>query len=223
MNILIVIPLFNERKHILKLVQDLLRYQLTIVIVDDGSTDGSMSVLESLRNKKNIVILKHGVNLGKGASMKTGAEYAFTHGADAVVFMDSDGQHKTKDLPKILKKISSQKYDVVFGSRNFGMSVPLVRYLGNKLASIFVTLLFNIYVSDLLCGYRAITKSAYKIIKWESAGYGVETEMVARVGLNHLRFCEVTVESVYLNSVKGVTLLDAVGILGQVIKWRLTF
>ena len=118
--------------------------------------------------------------------------------------------------------VFSKKYDVIFGSRNLNLGVPLVRYLGNKFASLLVAMFFRIYVSDTLCGYRAITRKAYGRIKWESSGYGVEMEMVIRAGKTGLDFCEVPVETIYHSGIKGVTPLDAFGILAQVVKWRLT-
>jgi glycosyltransferase involved in cell wall biosynthesis len=221
MNIFVVIPLYNEKNYIVKIVKDLSKHKLPLIVIDDGSSDGSVENLKKSGLKK-FSLIRHNVNLGKGAAMKTGAELAFSKGADAVIFMDSDGQHKVSDLPKFIRALESGKYDVVFGSRNFSMGVPLVRFLGNKFASVLVALLFNICVSDLLCGFRAMTKSAYKKIKWESVGYGVETETVAMTGKNRLRYCEVPVETVYHNNVKGVTLLDAFGIFAQVLKWRFT-
>ena len=165
-------------------------------------------------------ILTHRVNLGKGAAMKTGAEAAFAFGADGVIFMDSDGQHKVSDLPKFVEAL--KKYDVVLGSRTLSHGVPLVRFLGNKFASMLIASLFGIYVSDLVCGYRAITKDAYEKVAWESSGYAVETEMVIKTAKYGLKYCEVPVETVYLDNVKGVTILDAFNILLDVFRWRLT-
>jgi glycosyltransferase involved in cell wall biosynthesis len=215
----IVIPVYNEKEHIFGVLNKVQKYNLSVVVVDDGSKDGTLKILEK---SKDIFLLSHKINLGKGSAMKTGAEYAFSIGFEAVIFMDSDGQHSAKDLPGFIN-VLEQGYEIVFGSRNFNLNVPLMRYLGNKFASVVVSLLFHIYVSDLLCGYRAITKSAYKKIKWESRGYGVETEMVVRCGLKRLNYTEVPVATVYLNAVKGVTILDALGILVDVVKWRLTF
>jgi hypothetical protein len=99
--------------------------------------------------------------------------------------------------------------------------MPLVRFLGNKFASVLISLLFGIYVSDLICGFRAFTKNAYKKIKWESRGYGIETEMIIKTGKAGLRHCEVPVETVYYDRFKGVTILDAFSILFDVFKWRL--
>jgi glycosyltransferase involved in cell wall biosynthesis len=192
-----------------------------MVVVDDGSTDGSDIGLKELR-LKDVTVLTHRINLGKGAAMKTGADFAFEKGADAVIFMDSDGQHEALDLPNFFEALESGKYDVVLGSRNLNYGVPLVRFLGNKFASVLMGLLFRIYVSDVICGFRAVAKTGYNKVKWDSDGYGVETEMVARIGKNKLKYCEVPVQTIYHNSVKGVTLLDAFEVLGNVIKWKLT-
>jgi len=102
--------------------------------------------------------------------------------------MDGDGQHLVSDLPKFTTKLE-EGYDVVFGSRAFVLGVPLVRYLGNKLASVLVSLLFGTYISDVICGFRALTEKAFRRLNLESAGYGVETEMVVKIKKNKLSFC----------------------------------
>jgi glycosyltransferase involved in cell wall biosynthesis len=220
MNIFIVIPFYNEEKHILRVAKSFAGYKLPVVLVDDGSTDSSRLKIKDCR-LKNLMILTHKINLGKGAAMKTGADFAFSKGADAVVFVDGDEQHLASDLPKFIDELKKGKYEAVFGSRSFGLGVPLVRFVGNKVVSIVLNLLFHIYISDVLCGYKALTKKAYRLVRWESAAYGVETEMVARLGKKRLPFKEVSVESIYHDKSKGVTVLDAFGIFGEIIKWRL--
>ena len=218
MNIAIVVPFYNEKKHIKEVVSGLLSYNLPIILVDDGSKDNYEL---KIRNPK-VTLLKHRINLGKGAAMKTGADFAFGGGTDAVIFMDGDNQHKPEDVKKFIEILETNKYDAVFGARNFNYSVPLVRYMGNKVVSLLLRVLFGIYVSDVLCGFKALTKKAYKLIYWESAGYGVETEMIARFGKHKLTYKEVPIEAIYHDKVKGVTVLDAFGIMGQIVKWKLT-
>jgi glycosyltransferase involved in cell wall biosynthesis len=217
MKIFIVIPAYQEEERIGKVIKDVIKTKFPIIVVDDGSKDNTFKVA----NKYKITALRHKVNLGKGAAMKTGAEAAFQMGADAIVFMDSDGQHKAKDLPHFIEALGKDKFDVVFGSRNLSHGVPLVRYMGNKFASLLVSLLFGIYVSDLLCGYRGLNKKGFKNVYWESRGYGVETEMAARTAKSELKHCEVPVETVYYDEVKGVTILDAINILFDVLRWRI--
>jgi glycosyltransferase involved in cell wall biosynthesis len=215
--IFIIIPSYNEERHIGIVLKKALSSKLPVILVDDGSTDSTCKIA----GKIAIRTIRHNTNIGKGAALKTGCEAAFSLGAEAVILMDSDGQHKIEDLNNFLKALEDGN-DVVLGSRNLSYGVPFVRYIGNKFASLFISFLFGIYVSDILCGYRAFTKKAYKKIAWESTGYGVETEMVINIAKAKLKYCEVSVETVYLDSYKGVTILDAFGILGSALKWRLT-
>lgn len=221
MKILIVLPVYNEEERVLSVLKDLSKTKFPIIVVDDGSTDNSFKKIKELK-QKNLILLQHKINLGKGAALKTGCEYAFSHGADAIVMMDSDGQHKVVDLNKFIEKLETGKFDIVFGSRNLNLGAPLDRYMGNKLASVLVGFMFGIYVSDLICGFRGLNKKAYKNIKWDSTGYGVETEMVIRARNRGLSHCEVPVETVYYDNYKGVSITDALGVLVNLFYWKLT-
>lgn len=218
MKIAVVIPAYNEAKRINFVLEQLIKTKLPIFVVDDGSRDKTFEVSKQFP----VTVLRHKINLGKGAALKTACEAAFSSGAEAIIMMDSDGQHMVSDLPKFVTALESKKHDIIFGSRNLNFGIPLVRFMGNKLSSILISFLFGIYISDLICGYRAFTKEAYKKIKWQSCGYGVETEMVIRTGKYKLNRCEVPVETIYYDKFKGVTILDAINILANVLKWRLT-
>lgn len=220
MKIAIVAPAYNEEKIIKKFLKSVLKVKYPVYVVDDGSTDKTFQALQNFHFPgSNFHLLRHKINLGKGAAMKTGAEAAFSDGIEAVIFMDTDSQHDIKDLPKFTKKLE-EGYDVVFGSRKMGTGAPLVRNMGNRLASLLISFLFGVYVSDILCGFRAITKKAYKIIVWESAGYAVETEMVIRCAKVKLKHCEVPVTTLYLDVFKGVSVMDSVGIFFNVLLWK---
>ena len=216
MNIVVLIPVYNEELRLPPVLHEVCSAGYSVIVVDDGSTDRTHQIVSRFK----VTLLHHSVNLGKGAALKSGCDYAFANGADAVVMMDGDGQHLVSDLDKFVKVLNSQKYDIIFGSRNMEHGVPLVRFLGNKFASVVIGLMFSIYISDLLCGYRAITKASYKQLRWKSSGYGVETEMVVRTAKKHLRMKEIPVQTVYYDAVKGVTILDALNILVDVMMWK---
>ncbi len=219
MKIFVVIPVFNESKLIASVLKDIQKTSLPIIVVNDGSTDKTPLNINKI-NKKEITVLNHEINLGKGAALKTGCDFAFESGADAVILMDSDGQHDPKDIVKFIEKLDFG-YDVVFGSRNLNFGVPLDRYIGNKIASVIVGLLFGIYVSDLICGFKAINAKAYKKVRWESLGYGVETEIALRVNKAKLKHCEVPVATIYYDNFKGVSITDAFGVFLSIISWRI--
>lgn len=222
MKIALVTPSFNEENKIDVFLRDIKDVRIPIIIVDDGSVDRTVDIIKDFKKHPKITLVRHKINLGKGAALKTGCTIAFNMGMDAVVIMDSDGQHLASDLPKFIKALNSRKYDLIFGSRSLNFGIPLVRFVGNKMASVLVSLLFGIYISDLVCGYRAFTRKAFEKINWQSQGYGVETEMVVKTGLYKLKSCEVSVQTVYYDKFKGVTLLDALGILIDVLKWRIS-
>lgn len=219
MNIFLIIPSFNEGKRLAKTLKETKQYiaEKDTIVVDDGSRTP-----ETLPKGSKATLIRHQINLGKGEAMKTGAKYAFNNGANAIIYIDADLQHNPKYLPKFKKLLKTN--DLVFASRVPSLKAPLVRLLGNKFASIYINILFGVYVSDLLSGYRALNKKAYQLLKWTSPRYGVETEMVARLGKNKskLSWAEFPIETIYVNKYKGVTIIDAIKILFNSIWWKLS-
>ncbi len=219
MRIAVIVPVYNEEKRAIDTVKKIIKvFDGRIIIVNDGSSDNSLTMLKkNFSNNENVIILDHVVNLGKGAAMKTGASKAWKMGVEAVVFVDADGQHNPKHLPKFAKKL--EKFPLVFGYRNMNIKMPFVRKWGNIIALNMVGALFNIKRKDLLCGYLGFRKSVYRTIKWKSPRYGIETEMATKVGKNRLAFCEVKVDTIYIDKYKGVSILDAFKILTQIPFW----
>ncbi len=212
----IIVPGHNEEEYIGRFLQKLRNLELPIVCVDDGSSDRTLAIAKNYAT----YTLSHAINLGKGAAMKTGAEFAFEKlGMDAVIFMDADDQHDPKEIPKFIKAL--QTSDVVFGVRTMGGETPLLRFLGNKLVSVLLNLLFGSYIPDIPSGYKALTKKGYQIASWKSLGYEVETEIAMRVARSKARFVTVAIESIYHDTDKGMTLLDAVRICLSLLEWRL--
>ena len=213
----VVIPAYNEAKRIGPVLRGVKKFTKNTLVVDDGSKDKTAEMAQ----KEGVKVIRHRLNLGKGAGMNTGVETAFDLGAEAIILLDADGQHDPKHLPEFIKKID-EGHDIVFGSRNLSFGVPLVRYLGNKFGSVLISLLFGIYRSDLLCGYIAFTEKAYLKIKWDSSRYGVETEIVARTGKNRLKYSEIPIATIYKDKYKGVTIFDAIGILFNIPRWLIS-
>ncbi len=216
MKTFIVIPGFNEQFYLDRLLEKVSKISANIVFVDDGSSDNSAKIA----TKYTPHVLSHQVNLGKGAAMLTGAEFAFKRlKADAVVFMDSDDQHDPSHLPEFEKKL--KKFDIVFGVRNLGVNMPLARFLGNKSASVLLHLLYGAYIPDIPSGYKGLTRKAFNTLKWKSSGYEVETEIAVRVAQRKMAFGIVEIRSIYHDRDKGLTLFDAAHITASLIQWRL--
>ena len=219
MNIFVIIPSFNEGKRLVETIHKTKQFVAAekIVIVDDGS-----KIPEYLPKNTGVWLIRHKLNLGKGAAMRTGAEFAFDQGADAIIYMDADCQHDPKEIPVFTKHLHEGN-QLVFGSRRPGINVPLTRFLGKKFASVYVNLVFGIYITDILSGYRALTKKAYKLVKWESDRYAVETEMVAKMSHHkkELKWIEFPIETIYMDKYKGMTPIDAFRLMLSSIKWKL--
>lgn len=219
MKIVIIVPVYNESLRCIKTIREILQVsRADVVVVDDGSKDDSLAVLKREFGKnQRVYILSHVINLGKGAAMRTGVMMAWKLGADAVIFIDSDGQHNPKYLPKF--EAGLVHHDMVFGYRRLGGDMPFVRKYGNIIAKKIISILFGVNRKEFLCGYLGFKRSVYKKIKWKSNRYGVETEIATKVGRNQLKFLEIEIDTIYIDKYKGVSLFDAMKILTQIPFW----
>jgi len=214
MKITVVVPAYNESRYIGRFLDSLLPVTKNIIVVDDGSRDKTKEIVES----KGVKCLSHMVNLGKGAALKTGCDYAFNNGADAVVIMDGDDQHVPGDL-KLFEKALKTGANIVLGVRTLDAHFPLFRMLGNKSLSILINLCFGKYIADIPSGFKAMTKKAYKDLTWHSTNYEVETEIAVRIAKSKLNFVEVPISTVYHDKDYGFNLLDAARIILKIPFW----
>ena len=124
--------------------------------MDDGSKDNTPSVAED----SGAFVLKHITNLGKGAAMKTGCDFAVNSGGKAIIVIDADGQHEPKEIPNFMKELETK--DIVFGYRVSRKGMPTVFKFGNWFINKMVKLLFRMDLRDTQSGYRAFTSKAYE-------------------------------------------------------------
>jgi len=195
LKIFIVIPAYNEEKVIGKVISDIKKegYR-NIIVVDDGSVDKSSEVAK----KEGATVLRHVLNRGKGASTKTGLEYAKLKNADTVVTFDGDGQHNPKDIKKMIKKIIDG-YEVVLGSRflNKKNKMPLFNRMANFFANILVFLVYEFWTSDSQSGFRAYSKKALSLINISSDRYEFDSEVIREIVRHKLKVTEVPIDVFY--------------------------
>lgn len=223
MKIFIIVPVYNEENRAVETVNKVLKTDknLSVIVVDDGSTDNSLKILnKNFKKNERVIISSHVINLGKGAAMKTGLKMAWKLGGEAIIFVDADGQHNPKYLPKFVKEL--EKCPVVFGYRELNKRSPWIRRNGNKFAGWLIGILFNIKRKDLLCGFLGFKKEVYKKINWKSCRYGIETEMATKIGRNKIPFSEIKIDTIYIDKYKGVTIFDAFKILFKIPFWYFT-
>lgn len=222
MNTFVVVPIYNEEYRAVETVNKILLVdkKVKVVLIDDGSSDNSLKILrDNFKNNKRVIISSHVINLGKGAAMKTGLKIAFKLGAEGVVFMDGDGQHNPKYLPKFIEELN--KYSIVFGYRSLDKNAPFLRRNGNRFTNWSMKTFFNIQRKDLLCGFLGFKKEVYKKIKWQSTRYGIETEIAVKVKHNKIPYSEIKIDTIYLDKYKGMTIFDAFKIIFRLPFWFL--
>ena len=191
----IVIPAFNEEKTIGKLIKKLQKnHYKNIVVIDDCSVDKTAKIAEDV----GAIVLKHIINRGVGGAWRTGFAYALNNGADYIVTMDADLQHKVEEIDKILEPIINKKADIVIGKRQFqSKKMPLSRKIGNQIANIVNSLLFGLKVSDSQSGFRAFNKSALQKMRLVANKMEICSEMIGEIKKNKLHLIEVPISTVY--------------------------
>ncbi len=209
--------MYNEARYIQRVLAKIQKLTPRIIVIDDGSSDDSAD----LAKQAGVTVLIHSVNLGKGAALKTGCEYAFQKlGAEKVVILDSDDQHDPTLLPTFFKQLETQP--VVLGIRQLDRSMPFFRRWGNHFLSSLVQLLFGTHIPDILSGYKGFTKNAYQQLRWGSSAYGVETEISIRIAQQKIPFSTIKIPTIYHDFNRGMTLFDTFEIIAQIISWRFT-
>ena len=211
-----ILPGHNEESQLGSVLKKTLSSCSNVVFVDDGSTDSTYSVARS----SGAIVLRHITNLGKGAALRTGCDYAVGQGAAKIVVMDSDGQHDAAEIPKLLKELERGN-DVVVGCRRWNSSMPFVMRLGNYGMHKISTVLFGVDVKDTQSGFRAFTAETYHAIRWESNDYSMESEMLARVHKHGLRCSTVGIRTIYHDTYKGTTVMNGLRIASNMLLWKL--
>jgi glycosyltransferase involved in cell wall biosynthesis len=213
MKVSIVIPCYNERNTIEKIVETVRNAPLEnkeIVIVDDGSQDGTQSVLKEKISQMVDQIIYHPVNRGKGAALRSG--FAAASG-DIILVQDADLEYDPADYPVLLEPLMSGKADAVFGSRFMGGRPHRVLFFWHMAGNRFLTLLSNIFtnlnLTDVETGYKAFKAPLIKAIQIEEDRFGVEPEITAKLASTGCRIYEVGI------SYSGRTYAE-----GKKINWR---
>lgn len=218
LKIYVVITAYNEAKYLASFLQKLKAKTPNFVVVDDGSADDTAKIAQKFTKH----LLVHPVNLGKGAAMKTGADYAFKIlQADVVIFMDGDDQHDPVDLAKFYNFFMLRKQGLAFGVRAFDQNMPPIRVLGNQFTSLLVKILFGTYLSDIPSGFKAMSKAVYQKLRWQSSDYGVELEIACKTAKLKIPFTEISIKTIYHDLDRGMNLNDAFKMIYKIILWRI--
>jgi glycosyltransferase involved in cell wall biosynthesis len=195
MHLSFLIPAFNEASTIREVLArvDALDIDKQVIIVDDGSTDGTSEILEEWKAEPGFHVVRQD-NRGKGAAIRAGIPYV---SGDIVVIQDADMEYDPADVPALIGPIEEGVADVVFGSRLSG-GRPQRAYLfwhlvGNRLLSLLTNVLFNTTLSDMETGYKAFRADVLRSLDLVEDGFGIEPELTAKICKKKLRVYEMPV------------------------------
>jgi len=224
MKLSIIIPVFNEEKTIVEIVRRVKKAKVKgvkkeIIIVDDGSFDGTKKELAKIKGVKKLSLVK---NQGKGSAIKAGLKIAT---GDYVLIQDADLEYDPQDYPILLKPILEKRAEVVYGSRFLGPHKNMLfwHWLGNRFISFMTNLLFNSTLSDIEVGYKVFPAKLARELNLQAKRFDFEPEITAKILKKGIRIFEVPT-SYYgreYSEGKKITSKDAVIALFTLLKYRL--
>ena len=211
MRIATAIPVYNEERHVLDVLSEVRRYSPEIVVINDGSTDGTARILAE---QPDLRIITHPVNRGYGAALISAFEYAVAEKVDGLVTMDCDGQHEPARIPVLLEAMCG--VDIVSGSRYLrdfrqNSSAPTDRREINQIVTSELNARFGLQITDAFCGFKAYRREALERLNITETSWGMPLQLWVQAARLGLRIREVGVPRLYLdpNRAFGGVLNDA--------------
>ena len=212
-NVWVVIAAYNEGQVIADVIAGLRHTPHRIVVVDDGSADATADRAEGA----GALVVRHPINLGQGAALQTGIEFALANGAEFIVTFDADGQHRTADIAVMLDALRKNRADFALGSRFLGteLHVPALRRLLLRAATWFTRVTTGLQVSDAHNGLRAMTRRGAGAIRLRQNRMAHASEILDQIATSGLNYVEVpvTIEYSAYSLGKGQTLSESLPIL----------
>lgn len=194
LRVCIVVPAFREEKRIGDVVRRIRAHVPDVVVVDDGSGDGTAAEAE----RAGAIVLRHPVNQGKGVALATGFKYARERGYEALVTMDADGQHDPEDLPGFLEAYQRTGIPVLIGNRMADVQgMPWVRRWTNRFMSWLLSRIMGQYVPDTQCGYRLYRCDILPFLSAGSERFAAESEVLLHLSQRGVRMDAVRIRTIY--------------------------
>jgi len=221
----VVMPAYNERATIEEIIGRVLAVpvRIELIVVDDGSTDGTREILQRLATEKPFKLVLQPKNAGKGAALQRGFQEV---SGDLVVIQDADLEYSPEELPDLISLICEGRADVVYGSRFLGRHRVFLftHYAGNRLLTFLTNVLYNTMLTDMETCYKVMRTGVLRSFQIKSKGFGIEPEMTAKIFKRGYRVYEVpiTYDGRGYEDGKKITWRDGVVALWVLIKYRFT-
>ncbi|EKE20625.1 MAG: glycosyl transferase family protein [uncultured bacterium] len=193
--IFVIIPAYNEASVVKSVINEIKNAGYSnIIVVDDGSSDNTFLEAQSI---PEVVSLKHFINRGKGAAVKTGIEAAKLLQADIAITIDGDGQHNPEDIRPMIDQIK-KGFDVVLGTRlKNPKGMPPWKIAANHFGNFCTWAIYGLWVTDSQSGFRAYSKKALARIKTTTDRYEYDSEVIREISRNKLKYTEIPIEVRY--------------------------
>jgi len=189
----VVMPVYNERTTVEEIIRRVLAVPMRVqlIVVDDGSKDGSGEILERLQPELGFTLIRQ-ANAGKGAALRKGFE-AVT--GDMVVIQDADLEYSPEEYPALIELIVKGHADVVYGSRFLGRHrvFMFTHYLGNRVVTLATNILYNTMLTDMETCYKVMRTEVLRSFSLDSKGFGIEPELTAKIFKRGYRVYEIPI------------------------------
>ena len=196
MKLSVIIPVYNEKNTVHKIIRQVLDVDLEmekeIILIDDGSTDGTRDILENLEYP-NVIVKLHEKNQGKGAALRTGFSLAT---GDFVIIQDADLEYDPREFPILLTPLLDGRADAVYGSRFLGGPHRVLffwHYIGNKMLTTLSNILSNLNLTDMETCYKVFRKETLDKLTLKSKRFGIEPEITIKLARHKCRIYEVPI------------------------------
>ncbi len=195
MKLSVIIPTYNEANTIEEIVRRVqsVGFADEILIVDDGSTDGTREIIQKLDGQKNVRVIFHAKNQGKGAAVRTGINNAHM---EIILIQDADLEYDPRDYPGLLKPLAENIADVVYGSRFLGgprRPILFWNMVANKILTLVTNVLYNNILTDMETGYKVFRRDVVEKLELHARGFEFEPEFTAKVLKQKVRIFEVPI------------------------------
>ena len=220
----VIVPVFNERSTVAEIVRRMRSVELPIereiVVVDDGSDDGTRDVLTQLRDS-TVRVLRHPQNRGKGAAIRTGLESAT---GDLVLVQDADLEYDPDDWPRLIAPVVRGRARVVYGSRFTGerRNMLFLHWMGNRVLSLVTNVLYNTTLSDMETCYKLVDRTLLADLGLRCDRFDIEPEITAKILKRRIRIYEVPISYMgrEFDEGKKITWRDGFAALWTLVKFR---
>ncbi len=206
MKILALLPAYNEAAHLEKVLTEVKKYIDAILVVDDGSKDETAAIAR----KCGVELLSRGYNCGKGQSLRDGYAWALEKGFDAVIMLDSDGQHDPARIPAFAEKFRSTRAHLIIGARDYN-EMPFRRRFPNKIGKALFSAAVGQVIPDNQSGYRMLDRELMKrMLDSKENGYHFEVEMIAVCVAEGWQIEWVSIPTIYEDETSSQNPLDQI-------------